>query len=101
MKVPRKLFLSVALLVIAVAGGYLALDRWVWEERLPEGLIQANGRIEGDLISVASKFPGRIQQGSFFKGAGLEILWDSVLAMVLLGSAVFGFGMWRFRRQFE
>ena len=27
---------------------------------LPEGLIQANGRIEGDRVSVASKFPGRI-----------------------------------------
>jgi HlyD family secretion protein len=27
---------------------------------LPEGLIQANGRIEGDRVSVAGKFPGRI-----------------------------------------
>ncbi len=39
--------------------------------------------------------------GILLKGAGLEILWDSVLIMVLLGGAVFGVGMWRFRRQFE
>ena len=42
-----------------------------------------------------------IAHGIVFKGAGLRILWDSVPAMVLLGSAMFGFGMWRFRRQFE
>ncbi len=42
-----------------------------------------------------------ITHGIFFKGIGLEILWRSVLAMVLLGSVTFGFGVWRFRRQFE
>ena len=35
------------------------------------------------------------------RGAGLDLIWDSVLAMALLGGAVFGFGVWRFRRQFE
>ena len=37
---------------------------WInfYEEPLPEGLIQANGRIEGDHYSVASKFPGRIAE---------------------------------------
>lgn len=35
------------------------------------------------------------------KGAGLEILWPSVFAMLCLGGATFGFGMWRFRRQFQ
>ena len=42
-----------------------------------------------------------ITHGILLKGAGLSILWDSVLAMALLGGALFGFGMWRFRRQFE
>lgn len=42
-----------------------------------------------------------ITHGIFFKGAGLEDLWDSVLPMALLGGLTFGFGMWRFRRQFE
>ncbi len=42
-----------------------------------------------------------ITRGIFYKGAGLDTLWASVLAMALLGGATFGFGMWRFRRQFE
>lgn len=49
--------LSVFLLIVAAA-----LIWWLnfYKEPLPEGLIQANGRIEGDHYSVASKFPGRI-----------------------------------------
>lgn len=62
MKIGRKQ-LGLMVLVIPVAiGGYVALDRWVWHGGLPDGLIQANGRIEGDHVTVASKFPGRIQQ---------------------------------------
>jgi ABC-2 type transport system permease protein len=41
-----------------------------------------------------------IANGILLKGAGLNILWDSVLAMAALGAALFGFGMWRFRKQF-
>jgi ABC-2 type transport system permease protein len=42
-----------------------------------------------------------IANGILLKGAGLNILWDSVLAMTGLGAALFGFGLWRFRRQFR
>lgn len=38
--------------------------------------------------------------GILLKGAGLEILWDDLLEMALLGSFIFGMGMWRFRKQF-
>lgn len=38
--------------------------------------------------------------GILLKGAGLDLLWDSVLAIALLGSGIFAFGLWRFRRQF-
>lgn len=38
--------------------------------------------------------------GILLKGVGAAVLWDSILAMAVLGGAVFGFGMWRFRRQF-
>ena len=34
------------------------------------------------------------------RGAGLEVLWDSVLAMTAIGVVLFALGMWRFRRQF-
>jgi len=42
-----------------------------------------------------------ITHGILLKGAGVNVLWDSILAMTVLGGALFGFGMWRFRRQFE
>ena len=41
-----------------------------------------------------------IANGILLKGAGLNILWDSVLAMAAFGAVLFGFGLWRFRRQF-
>lgn len=42
-----------------------------------------------------------IAYGILLRGAGLETLWDSALAMLLLGSVLFGIAMWRFRRQFH
>jgi ABC-2 type transport system permease protein len=42
-----------------------------------------------------------IANGILLKGSDLSILWNSVLAMALLGVGLFAFGMWRFRRQFE
>ena len=44
-----------------IAGLYVAYDRWA-DSGLPEGLIQANGRIEADDVTVASKFAGRVEQ---------------------------------------
>ena len=41
-----------------------------------------------------------IANGILLKGVGLNILWDSVLAMAALGVMLFGFSLWRFRRQF-
>jgi len=38
--------------------------------------------------------------GILLKGAGWRLLWPSIWPMVSLGAAVFGFGAWRFRRQF-
>lgn len=40
-----------------------------------------------------------IAYGIQLKGVGFDILWPSILAMLALGSSLFGFGMWRFRRQ--
>jgi len=41
-----------------------------------------------------------ITHGILLKGAGFRVLGDSILAMTVLGGTLFGFGMWRFRRQF-
>lgn len=53
--------------LLVAAGGalLLGLGAWQWwwvDDELPEGLIQANGRIEGDQVMVAAKFGGRIAQ---------------------------------------
>ena len=42
-----------------------------------------------------------ITYGVMLKGAGLDLLWKPVGAMLLLGGTLFGSGMWRFRRQFQ
>lgn len=38
--------------------------------------------------------------GIIFRGAGLDVLWPSVLALAGLGGALFALCIWRFRRQF-
>ena len=38
--------------------------------------------------------------GILLKGAGLDVPWDSLLGLALLGMVIFGFGVWRFKRQF-
>lgn len=49
-------FIAIAALIVA-ASAYIAFGR---REPLPEGLIQANGRIEADHVSVTTKFAGRV-----------------------------------------
>lgn len=39
--------------------------------------------------------------GIILKGAGLRLLWDSVLGIVVLGGLAVGLGLHRFRRQFD
>ena len=42
-----------------------------------------------------------IATGILLKGIGLEMLWSQTLSMLALGVLLFGFGLWRFRRQFQ
>lgn len=42
-----------------------------------------------------------IVNGILLKGIGIEMLWTQALSMGLVGGSLFGFGLWRFRRQFE
>ncbi|MCI0486591.1 MAG: efflux RND transporter periplasmic adaptor subunit, partial [Blastocatellia bacterium] len=63
----KRIFLA-SLLIFIVAGGYFAFSLWGRNEALPEGLIQANGRIEGNRVTVARKFAGRIQTLSAREG---------------------------------
>jgi len=53
---------AITILLIATAAAIAITTWWLWglQEPLPEGLIQANGRIEGDHYTVASKMPGKV-----------------------------------------
>ena len=55
------------LLVLAAAAWWL----WLRTPPLPEGLIQANGRIEGDHYTVATKVPGRVAELLSREGDGI------------------------------
>lgn len=57
----NRLVLAVALGAVLLGAAAYLLVLLLRPDGLPEGLIQANGRIEGDHLTVASKFPGRIQ----------------------------------------
>jgi HlyD family secretion protein len=69
MKIGRKQLGIVALIILVAIGVYFAIDRLLLNSGLPDGLIQANGRIEGDHVTVASKFPGRVQELLVREGA--------------------------------
>jgi len=49
-------------LVLAGVAGYFVFERWIERAPFPPGLIQANGRLEGDQVIVAARRPGRIAQ---------------------------------------
>ena len=42
-----------------------------------------------------------ISYGIFLKGSGLDILWEPIVGMAVIGSINFSLGMWRFRKQFQ
>ncbi|MCX7098708.1 MAG: efflux RND transporter periplasmic adaptor subunit [Methylococcales bacterium] len=55
-KLPKLLAIIVAVLLLAVA-----LWWFFWRQApFPEGLVQANGRFEGDHYTVSGKWPGRV-----------------------------------------
>jgi len=67
---------------------------WTPPEAMPEGLRLAM------YLSPLYYFI-EMGYGILFKGAGLDILWDSLLGLSLLGTVIFTFGVWRFKRQFR
>ncbi|SLM47278.1 putative Secretion protein HlyD [Nitrospira japonica] len=68
MKISRTYLVLVLGAALVGVSGYV-LARFIGQGSLPDGLIQANGRIEGDHVTVASKFPGRIVELHAREGA--------------------------------
>ncbi len=86
---------QVSLMTILVVAPMINLSgTWTPPEAMPEWLRYLM------LLSPLHYFVD-ISYGIQLKGVGLEILWRPVVAMVTLGSTLFAFGMWRFRRQFS
>lgn len=52
--------LSFLLLLLLLAAAAWSWHQWRQREPMPEGLILASGRLEGDRHTVASKLPGRV-----------------------------------------
>ncbi len=66
----KRPLLGLILLLVTIGGAVY----WIWlrEEPLPEGLIQASGRIEGDEITIAADLSGRIVEMAVGEGAQVE-----------------------------
>ena len=73
----RALAVSVIALGAAALAYFLA-ERYLVSEGLPQGLLQVNGRIEGDRVTVGSKVPGRIQELAVREGE--EVATGQLLA---------------------
>jgi len=83
-----------AMLVIMVMMPIILLSgAWTPPEAMPEGIRQA-------MYFSPLYYYIEMAYGILLKGAGLAVLWDSLLGLTLLGSVVFLFGVWRFKRQF-
>ena len=80
MTISRRLVVQIALAVIVACAAVLLLWQAQTRRALPDGLIQANGRIEGDTIIVASKVAGRIVTLSVREGDTVQA--NQILAQI-------------------
>ena len=94
MKLPtlKRPVVLAGLALLLVAAGFFGYDLWRAHQALPAGLIQVNGRIEGDRILVASRYPGRVAQllaheGDVVKAGQLLVKLDDSQARAQLRAA--------------
>jgi len=79
--------------LIAVAGAIVAHRRWKTAHELPIGLLQVNGRIEGDAVMVGSKLAGRVcqlrvREGDTVRAGQMVAALDDDVARARLAQAV-------------
>ncbi|WP_182866464.1 HlyD family secretion protein [Stieleria mannarensis] len=72
--------IAVLLLSATIVIGLASRHAWLENKRLPEGLIQANGRIEGDHVAIASKHAGRVS--TLFAREGDDVRCESTLIQI-------------------
>lgn len=71
-KNPVRRYVVLGLTLALLASGYVAYEYSTERGRLPDGLIQANGRVEGDDVTVSSKAAGRIVAVEVREGQAVE-----------------------------
>ena len=85
---------QVTMLVILLMMPILLLSgAWTPPEAMPQAMRWAM------TISPLYYF-NEMSYAILLKGAGVDILWDSILGLSVLGGIFFSFGVWHFRRQF-
>jgi HlyD family secretion protein len=77
MNIKKDRFFLTTIVVLLVLAGFATWWFLLRQSPLPEGLIQANGRIEGDHYLVAGKMPGRVAE--LFAREGDAVQKDQVL----------------------
>ena len=92
---PRRRRALVAAVVVSVVGAGAALGyrHTAGSRALPRGLIQLNGRIEGDAITIATKQPGRlvalaVREGATVRAGQTLASLDDVAARARLAQSV-------------
>ncbi|MDA8253025.1 MAG: efflux RND transporter periplasmic adaptor subunit [Rhodospirillales bacterium] len=80
MKPFPKRALYILLAALGTVAAYLIYHHALSNRTLPEGLILANGRIEGDHVTVASKFAGRIAELRVREGDSVQV--NQILAVL-------------------
>ncbi|MEI6335474.1 MAG: ABC transporter permease [Methylococcaceae bacterium] len=86
---------QVSMLVILLMMPILLLSgAWTAPETMPQSIRWA-------MTISPLYYYNEISYAILLKGAGVDILWDSILGLSALGVVFFSFGVWRFRRQFD
>ena len=85
---------QVSMLVILLMMPILLLSgAWTAPESMPKSIHWA-------MTISPLYYYNEISYAILLKGAGVDILWDSILGLSALGVVFLSFGVWRFRRQF-
>ena len=71
-KIKRSL-VYIIIIIVAIVLGYYSYNYYILEKtRIPESFIKVNGRIEGDIITVATRIPGRVEKIYFKEGDSVK-----------------------------
>lgn len=92
MEKPSRLFTYIALGIMVLLLGLAAWWMWWREPPFPEGLVQANGRIEGDHYTVSGKWPGKVvellvREGDWVDQGQIMVKLDDVQTTAKLNQA--------------